>query len=126
MKTKFHEHKTKMILLVSKSLSLTFISFFMLLSCSNNDDANNMINNAKVLRVGMDCGNTYLIQFFDSYSDVPQNTTQNIFYAINLPEQYKVENLEIYINFRQPNENEIMSCTSEDISYPQIYIENVE
>ena len=110
-----------------KIFFLTFISFFMLLSCSNSDDiTENTANNAKVLRVGIDCGNTYLIKFFDSYSDIPQNTTQNTFYAINLPEQYKVENLEIHINFRQPTENEIMNCTSEDITYPQIYIENVE
>ena len=110
-----------------KSIFLTFISFFMLLSCSNSDDenSNNVLNNAKVLRVGMDCGNTYLIKFINNSNNIPQNTTQNTFYAINLPEQYKVENLEVNINFRLPNENEIMNCTSEDIAYPQIYIESV-
>lgn len=110
-----------------KTLILTFISFFMLLSCSNSDDenTNDLINNAKVLRVGMDCGNTYLIKFNNDYSNIPQNTTENTFYAINLPEQYKVENLEIFINFRLPNENEIMNCTTEDIAYPQIYVVSV-
>jgi hypothetical protein len=109
-----------------KTLILTLLSFFMLLSCSNSDDNSDNLNNAKVLRVGMDCGNTYLVKFFDSYSNIPQNTAQNTFYAINLPEEYKIENLEIHINYRLPNENEILNCTSEDIAYPQIYIENVE
>jgi hypothetical protein len=110
-----------------KSFFLTFLLFFILLSCSNNNDiSDNLNNNAKVLRVGMDCCNTYLVKFFDSYSNIPQNTAQNTFYAINLPEEYKIENLEIRINYRLPNENEILNCTSEDIAYPQIYIENVE
>lgn len=109
-----------------KTLILTLLSFFMLLSCSNSDDNSDNLNNAKVLRVGMDCGDTYLVKFFDSYSNIPQNTAQNTFYAINLPEEYKIENLEIHIDFRLPNENEILNCTSQDISYPQIYIENVE
>jgi hypothetical protein len=109
-----------------KTLILTFLSFFMLLSCSNSDDNSDNLNNAKVLRVGMDCGDTYLIKFFDGYSNIPQNAAQNTFYAINLPEEYKIENLEIHINYRLPNENEILNCTSEDIAYPQIYIENVK
>lgn len=110
-----------------KTLILTLLSFSMLLSCSNNyDNSDNLNYNAKVLRVGMDCGDTYLVKFFDGYSNIPQNTTQNTFYSINLPEQFKIENLEIYINFRLPNENEILNCTSEDITYPQIYIEKVE
>ena len=109
-----------------KTLILTLLSFFMLLSCSNSDDNSDNLNNAKVLRVGMDCGDTYLVKFFDSYSNIPQNTAQNTFYAINLPEEYKIENLEIHINYRLPNENEMLNCTSEDIAYSQIYIENVE
>jgi hypothetical protein len=109
-----------------KTLILTLLSFSMLLSCSNSDDNSDNLNNAKVLRVGMDCGDTYLVKFFDGYSNIPQNTAQNTFYAINLPEEYKIENLEIHINYRLPNENEILNCTSEDIAYPQIYIENVE
>ncbi len=113
--------------IIMKTFFLTFFSFFMLLSCSNNDDnSDSLINNATVLRVGMDCDNTYLIKFVDGYSNTPQNSTQNTFYAINLPEEYKIENLEIHIDFRLPNENEILNCTSQDISYPQIYIENVE
>ena len=110
-----------------KTFFLTFFSFFMLLSCSNNDDnSDSLINNATVLRVGMDCDNTYLIKFVDGYSNTPQNSTQNTFYAINLPEEYKIENLEIHIDFRLPNKTDILNCTSQDISYPQIYIENVE
>lgn len=37
MKTKINKHKTKMILFESKSIILTFISMFFLLSCSNDN-----------------------------------------------------------------------------------------
>lgn len=97
-----------------------------MLSCNNSDDNDNQENfNAIVLTQGLDCGDSYLIQFNDNAENVPSNTTDNIFYEINLPEDYRVNNLEINVTFRLPNENELMNCTSQDDAYPQIYIESV-
>ncbi len=127
MKLKIHEHRTKMILQVSKTLILSLV-LFLSLSCNNSDDENtqnNTTSNAKVLYKGGDCGNNFVIQFNNNAVNVPTNTTNNIFYEINLPNQYRVNNLDINVTFRQPNNNEIMSCTTQGISYPQIYIESV-
>jgi len=79
--------------------------------------------NAKVLYKGIDCGDTFLIQFNNNAINVPENFTDNIFYAINLPQQYKIEGLEININFRKPYDNEIMACSMMGITYPQIFVE---
>lgn len=95
-----------------------------MLSCNNDNDTQEENEpNAKVLRIGEDCGNSYLIQLNDN--NIPSNSTNNIFYEINLPEEFKMNDLEININFRLPNDNEIMNCTGQGITYPQIYIESV-
>lgn len=110
-----------------KTLILSLVLFFSL-SCNNSDEdaPQNITNfNAKVLYKGGGCGNNYVIQFNSNAINVPSNTTNNIFYEINLPNQYRVNNLDINVTFRQPNNNEIMSCTTQGIAYPQIYIESV-
>ncbi len=111
-----------------KTLILSLVIFLTFSSCSNSDDtASQSITNfnAKVLYKGVDCGDNFIIQFNSNAINIPTNTTNNIFYEINLPNQYRVNNLDIYVTFRQPNNNEIMNCTTQGISYPQIYIESV-
>ncbi|NDP26597.1 MAG: hypothetical protein GZ087_04095 [Flavobacterium sp.] len=102
-----------------KNLFFSLMVLF-LFSC-NNDERNNNFN-ATVIGAG-EC--SYLIKFDDNVIDVPTNTSQNIFYEINLPNQFKVNNLRINISFRQPTNNEIMACTTRDYAYPQIFIEKV-
>gem|GEM_PF-3391126 len=100
---------------------------------NNNNDNNNSstddsivedVFNAKVLYIGIDCGDTFLIQFNDNAINVPENYTDNIFYAINLPEEYKIEGLDINVNFREPYEEETMVCSMMGFGYPQIFIES--
>lgn len=81
--------------------------------------------NAKVIGKGMDCGNAYLIQLYSSNTNIPENSTNNVFYAVNLPEQYQVKDLEIRVVFRIPSKEELLNCSAQDIAYPQIYIEQV-
>ncbi len=83
--------------------------------------------NAKVVGVGLDCGDAYLIRFYDNVENVPNNDTENVFYAINLPDEYKKKDLEInIIKFREPTANEMMNCMTQGITYPQIYIEDIQ
>jgi len=127
MKSTNHEYKKNNNLVVSKILILSLV-LFLSLSCNNCDEdapQNNTNFNAKVLYKGGDCGNNYIIQFNSNAINVPSNRTNNIFYEINLSDQYRVNNLNINVTFRQPNNNEIMNCTTQDILYPQIYIESV-
>lgn len=107
-----------------------FFSIFIILtfSCSKNDDNRNntivpLVTNAIVLNKGLDCNNSYLIKFNNDVTDIPVNSTNNVFYEINLPNQYKVNNLPVYVTYRLPTNSEIMNCTNQGITYPQIYIE---
>ena len=68
----------------------------------------------------------FLIQFNEDVDDIAENNHENIFYEINLPEDYKIENLQVMVQFREPANSELMSCSFMGISYPQIYIVSVE
>ena len=75
---------------------------------------------AKTIRKSM-CEGLYIIQIFEG-EDIPQTTSNNSFYAINLPEEYKKPNLNININYRLPKTNEIPVCPSMEEGYTCIYI----
>lgn len=117
MKTKFLFYTTLLMMLLATTF--TFIA------CNNDDTTNVNTVNATILYKGADCNDTFLIKFNNNTNNVPTNTTENIFYAINLPNQYKINNLQVNVTFRLPYENEIMNCTTVGITYPQIYIINV-
>lgn len=82
--------------------------------------------NAVVKSKGLDCGNTFLIEFNEDVQNLPNNTMDNIYYAINLPDEYKVEGTEINVVFRQPEDEEYIACTTMGTTYPQIYIISVD
>ena len=112
-----------------KKLFLLLISF-LIISCQNDDDSsepilNPITYNAKVLQKG-NCGSSYLIQFNSNATNVPANSTQNIFYATNLPVAYNINELDIYVTFRLPFDEELMNCPANGFTYPQIYIESVQ
>ena len=75
---------------------------------------------AKIIRKSM-CAGLYIIQVFEG-EDVFQTTSNNSFYAINLPEEYKKPNLNININYRLPKTNEIPVCPNMEEGYTCIYI----
>ena len=109
-----------------KRIILTIIGLtFIIISC-NKDETNDNIFNATVLGKGMDCGNSFLIKFNNDISGLPVNNFDNTFYEINLPEEFKTEGKKIKVEFREPENDEIMVCTTMGIGYPQIYITKVE
>lgn len=100
---------------------------FIFTSCNKDDERTKEEKfNATVLSKGLDCGNSYLIKITENISGLPQNSFDNIFYEINLPEEYKVVGKLIYVEFRLPENNEIMACTTFGLAYPQIYITKTE
>ncbi len=119
-----------------KIILLLLIGF--LLSCTDSEDENNDIFNVTVLRQGDKCGLStnhdstldFLVEFNENYNNLPNQSTR-IYYASNLPEEFKVEGLQIRINFREPNNenpDEIMTCaefTGGD-DFPQIWVISVE
>ena len=111
-----------------KKLILILIGLtFIFISCNKNENESDENSfNATVLGKGLDCGNSYLIKFNNDISGLPQNTFDNTYYEINLPEEYKIEGKQIYVEFREPENGELMICTTMGIGYPQIYITKVE
>lgn len=105
-----------------KTILFSLLALFTL-SCTNNDEDINY--NATVIGMGSDCAGSYLIKFDDNLSNVPKNTSENVFYEINLPNQYKIKGLRINVLFRLPTNNETMVCTFRDYSYPQIFIDKI-
>ena len=83
----------------------------------------NEYSNAKVLGKGLDCGNSFLIQFDENVVGLP--SPYKVYYEINLPEKYKIDNERISVKFRVPDNDEIMVCTMMGPTYPQIYIVDV-
>ena len=81
------------------------------------------VPNVIVLGQGQDCGTTYLIKFNNNAVGIPANSYNNIFYALNLPSQYKVDNLPLKITFRLPTNSEIPACTAMGTAFPQLFIE---
>jgi len=111
----------KRIILIFIGLTLIFIS------CNKNENETNEKSfNATVQGKGLDCGNSFLIKFDKNVSGLPENSFDNTFYEINLPEEFKVEGKKVYVEFRELENDEMITCTTMGIGYPQIYIMKVE
>ena len=109
-----------------KKLIIILIGIFIIItSCEKKEKAIDNRSNATVRTKGIDCNESYLIKFDDTVSGLPHNTFENTFYEINLPDAYKVDGLRINVTFREPTNSELMTCTSQGPSYPQIFIINV-
>ena len=89
----------------------------------NDKDADNGYSNAIVRGKGLDCSNSFLIQFEEDVVGLP--LPNKVYNEINLPEKYKIKNERISVKFRIPEYDEIMACTTMGPSYPQIYIVDV-
>ena len=77
---------------------------------------------AKAKTIGKSmCDGLYIVQIFEG-EDIPQTTSNNSFYAINLPEEYKKPSLNININYRLPEAEEIPVCPNMEEGYTCIYI----
>ena len=117
---------------------LLIMSLVLFMNCDN-DDENSSENdnsfNVTVLRQGNKCGIIdndsdtidYLIEFSENATNLPiENNT--IYYAANLPENYKVNDILINITFRDINENDEILCAAfiGGDEYPFIYILSAE
>ena len=86
---------------------------------------------AKVIGKGLDCGETYVIEF-DKQNSQNIKTTEWYkeewyrYYADSLPNHSKVPGKEIKLNCRKPNENELYPCTHMGPSYPHVIITDCE
>ena len=111
-------------------MKILFLSMLLILtvSCSKNEESISRADaaftaNAIVLSRGGDCGNSYLIKLNDNISGIPLNFTNNVFYEVNLPNQFKMANLPVNVTFRLPANSEKMVCTTMGLYYPEIFIE---
>ena len=116
---------------------LIFLLAIITFSSCNKDEEINSPFNATVLREGDKCGAgndtstlDFLIEFNENFDNLPVQD-ERIYYASNLPEEFRAEGLQVTITFREPNyENteEVMFCdtvTGGD-DFPQIWVISVE
>ena len=104
-----------------KKVVLVF-SLLTLISCNKEDDViYEVLPNARVVSVGIDCGDSYLIQFIDDFTELPQ-TINNTYYEINLPDEYKIDGIEIYVDYRMLEPDEALICTTLGPAYTVLYI----
>jgi hypothetical protein len=94
-----------------------------LMSCKKDDDkakAKDFKFEATVISKGLDCGETFLISLknLETNSAIEDGT----YYADNLEAEYKVEGLKIYLNCRNPNNDELLPCTTLGPSYPHVVV----
>ena len=110
-----------------KKLNLLFIIGF-LISCQKEEVKEQPAPepNAIILGQGMDCGDSYLIKFNDNVQGLPTPNLNNTYYTIDLPQSYKVDSLEVYVEYRMPQGNEGMACSAMGPSFTQIVITHVE
>jgi hypothetical protein len=98
---------------------------FMVISCRKDlieEEPILIESNARVIGKGMDCGDSYIIEFKDGIEGLPENSFGLRFYEIGLPDEYKIPGKQITIEFREPELDEIMSCSLIGPSYPQLVI----
>jgi hypothetical protein len=90
-------------------------------SCENIPEPNrNKYFKAEVIGVGMDCGDTFLVEFMCCNQEIAKimdseccvSSSENIYYALNLPEEAKQEGIIVEIQFRKPEPDEGMLCTT--------------
>ena len=108
-----------------KSFVLIILGLAFFVHSCDTTSTDDSLFNATVIGKGMDCGNHFLIQYDEDASGVPINNFDNIFYELNLPEEYKVPGKRIMIEFRLPFSDEITPCTAMGPGYPQVFVTKV-
>jgi len=99
------------------------ITLFITTSCEKENDINTSEEfqyEATVINKGMDCDETFVISLkkIDDNSEFEDGT----YYADQLGSDFKVPGLKIYLNCREPNENEIYACTHMGPAYPHVIV----
>lgn len=114
--------------LPSKCTNIFVVGLALLFACQKDCELDRKrIANAKVVASAEDCGPSYLIRLLDTGDGtIPSNETGNVFYEINLPDAFKVVGAELFVQYRLPNEDELLSCKTLHSVYPQLFITAAE
>jgi|GEM_PF-2199914 len=103
----------------------------------NNDNSTNIDKSQyfsiKVIGKGIDCGNTYIIEFLEKKEIVAQtissinsvSSSSGIFYGDGLKAEYQKDSLMLYIKFRKLTTDEMNVCTTLGPAYQHIMITDV-
>lgn len=103
---------------------LLFIMIALLFSYCEKREEKSFQFQAIVGNKGIDCGDTYLIDLTNISGD---STIKNgVYYAFNLPENMKIQGIEILFNCRVPKYDEIRACSMMGPTYPHIWISDVQ
>jgi hypothetical protein len=88
---------------------------------------------AEVLGKGMDCGGTYLINLMKGDREkifqilkMESDAWFPTYYALNLPNEFKIEELQVRIKFRRPTPDEDVFCTCMGPGFGHIWIKKIE
>ena len=107
---------------------LALLLFLLLLGCDNGElepEKNVTFQfEGTVIGQGLDCGAVYLVDLINISGNA--EITDGRYYADNLPSEHKIKGLEIELNCRLPNTNEMYPCTTMGPTYPHIYILEVQ
>lgn len=122
-----HQYRQNIKWITMKNLLiLSVLTFGVFLSgCEKDDDKiikENFKFEATVLNKGLDCGETFIISLknFETSSEFEDG----IYYADNLDPEFKEQGLKIYLNCRQPNDDEVYACTTLGPTYPHLVVIN--
>jgi len=100
-----------------------FIYIFPLLCllqfCDSTESANFDFE-ATVVGQGMDCGDMFLIDLVNLTGE--DAISNGRYYADDLPERYKIQGMEIKLNCRFPNEDELYACTTFGSGFSHVYV----
>jgi hypothetical protein len=106
----------------SLSVVLLFLSGLVLATCEK--DRTEYDFEAIVLSIGTDCGDTWIISLTNLTGD--PEIADNTYYADNLPEEFKIEGLEIKLDCRLPENDEYYACTTLGPAFPHIAVTGCE
>jgi len=113
---------------------ILFISIFSLLGsvgCEKEELENEWFN-AEVLGKGIDCGDTFLINFMEGDKEKiyqilkMEDAWFPTYYAWNLPNEFKVEGLQVRIKFKSPSDEDVPPCTCVGPGFGHIWIKKVK
>ena len=107
---------------MKKAIRILVLLFFIVLINCDEDKVIDYQFEATVLGQGIDCGETYLINL-TNISGITE-ITGGTYYADNLPSDLKIIGINIVLNCRLPNDEEVYACTDMGPSYPHVFVIN--
>lgn len=92
-----------------------FVSFFIFISCETEEPIEDFWLDAQVVGEGIDCHSNWRIK---DVNNTDADNSFGIFSEIGLPEEYKVENLNLRLKLREAEAEEVPFCTTLGVAYP--------